>query len=120
MLDLVPAVIGAVGLVAAALAAVDGTSADTMVALVRTLVSAAFIGAISNSMLLGHWYLVQPGLPRSLLNEMVTALFWLWPLEVLAMLLPIGMVSVLTGDVMMVGVGRSGGRGRRARSPRWG
>jgi hypothetical protein len=98
-LDLVPAVIGAVGLVAAAVASVDGSTADTAVALLRTLVSAAFLGAISNAMLLGHWYLVQPGLPRSLLNEMVTALLWLWPIEVAAMLLPPGMVSVLAGDV---------------------
>jgi hypothetical protein len=102
-LDLLPAVVGAVGLVAAALASVDGgassSTADTAVALFRTFVSAAFIGAISNAMLLGHWYLVQPGLPRSLLNEMVTALLWLWPLEVVAMLLPTGMISVLDGTV---------------------
>jgi hypothetical protein len=63
------------------------------------LVGAAFIGAISDGMLLGHWYLVQPGLPRQLLNEMVDAIAWLWPFEVLAMLLPIGMISVWTGAV---------------------
>ncbi|MFT7325696.1 MAG: hypothetical protein ACI88S_000103, partial [Ilumatobacter sp.] len=59
----------------------------------------AFIGAISDGMLLGHWYLVQPGLPRKLLNEMVTALMWLWPLEVGALLLPTGMISVWLGTV---------------------
>jgi hypothetical protein len=94
-LDLVPAVIGAVGLVAAALDA----GGNTTVALLRTLIGAAFIGAVSDAMLLGHWYLVQPGLPRKLLNEMVTALGWLWPLEVAALLLPVGMLSVLTGTV---------------------
>ena len=94
-LDLVPAVVGAVGLVAAAIDA----GGSTAVALVRTLVGAAFIGSISDGMLLGHWYLVQPGLPRRLLNEMVTALGWLWPLEVGALLLPTGMISVWTGAI---------------------
>lgn len=95
VLDLVPVVIGMVGLVAAAFDA----GGNTAVALLRTLIGAAFIGAISDGMLLGHWYLVQPGLPRRLLNEMVTALGWLWPLEVGALLLPTGMISVWSGDV---------------------
>lgn len=95
VLDLVPALIGAVGLIAAALDA----GGNTAVALLRTLIGAAFIGAISDGMLLGHWYLVQPGLPRKLLNEMVTALGWLWPLEVGALLLPVGMISVWNGSV---------------------
>ncbi|MGK0276153.1 MAG: hypothetical protein ACI9N0_002541 [Ilumatobacter sp.] len=99
-LDLVPAAIGFVGLIAAAIDATDGASFATLtVALLRTLIGAAFIGAISDGMLLGHWYLVQPGLPRKLLNEMVTALIWLWPLEVGALLLPTGMISVWLGTV---------------------
>jgi hypothetical protein len=95
VLDLVPALIGAVGLVAAAVDA----GGDTAVAIIRTLVGAAFLGAITDAMLLGHWYLVQPGLPRKLLNEIVTAVAWLWPAEVVAMLLPTGMIAVLTGEV---------------------
>ena len=95
ILDLVPAIIGAVGLVAAAMDA----GGDVWVALARTLVGAAFIGAISDAMLLGHWYLTQPGLPRKLLNELVDALAWLWPAEVLVMLLPTGMIAVLNGTV---------------------
>jgi hypothetical protein len=95
VLDLVPAVIGVVGLIAASFDA----GGNTAVALLRTLIGAAFIGAISDGMLLGHWYLVQPGLPRKLLNEMVNALVWLWPLEVIALLLPTGMISVWSGDV---------------------
>ncbi|MEM9749268.1 MAG: hypothetical protein AAF945_21470 [Actinomycetota bacterium] len=99
-LDVIPAIIGAVGLVAAAVdATVDAGAGDVTVAILRTLVGAAFIGAISDGMLLGHWYLVQPGLPRKLLNEMVTALAWLWPLEVAVLLLPTGMLSVLSGDI---------------------
>ena len=94
-LDLVPVVIGVVGLVAAGL----DSGGNTAVALLRTLIGAAFIGAVSDAMLLGHWYLVQPGLPRRLLNEIVSALGWLWPLEVGALLLPTGMISVWTGAV---------------------
>lgn len=94
-LDLVPVAIGTVGLV---IAAVDA-GGNTAVALIRTLVGAAFLGAVSDAMLLGHWYLVQPGLPRRLLNELVAALGWVWPLEVAALLLPTGMVSVLNGSV---------------------
>lgn len=95
VLDLVPVAFGVVGLLAAAVDA----GGDTWVAIARTLVGAAFIGALSDAMLLGHWYLTQPGLPRVLLNEMVGVLAWLWPLQVLVMLLPTGMIAVLTGEV---------------------
>ena len=94
-LDLVPVAIGVVGLVAAALDA----GGNPVVSLVRTLAGAAFLGAITDAMLLGHWYLVQPGLPRSLLDELVDAVGWVWPIEVVALLLPVGMVSVWTGAV---------------------
>jgi hypothetical protein len=95
VLHLVPALIGTVGLIAVAL----DTGGNTGVALARTLVGAAFLGALSDSMLLGHWYLTQPGLPRQLINEIVNALAWLWPLELLVLLLPTGMLAVLTGAV---------------------
>ena len=95
MLDLVPALIGAVGLVAAALDA----GGNPAVSILRTLAGAAFLGAVTDAMLLGHWYLVQPGLPRGLLDELVDALGWVWPIEVVALLLPTGMVSVWTGAV---------------------
>lgn len=99
VLDLVPAGIGAVGLVFAAVAAADGGDASVWVSLARTLVGAAFLGAVTDAMLLGHWYLVQPGLPRRLLNEIVTALGWLWPFQVAVMLLPPGMLSVFAGTI---------------------
>jgi hypothetical protein len=95
VLDLVPVVFGTIGLVAASLDA----GGNTAVALARTLVGAAFLGALSDAMLLGHWYLTQPGLPRKLINEIVNALAWLWPLELLVMLLPTGMIAVLAGTV---------------------
>jgi hypothetical protein len=95
ILDLVPVAFGVIGLLAAAVDA----GGNTWVAIARTLVGAAFIGALSDAMLLGHWYLTQPGLPRVLLNELVGVLAWLWPLQVLVMLLPTGMIAVLTGSV---------------------
>jgi hypothetical protein len=95
VLDLVPVFIGTIGLIAAAIDA----GGNPPVAIARTLVGAAFIGALSDAMLLGHWYLTQPGLPRVLLNEMVSALKWLWPAEVFVMLLPTGMIAVLNGTV---------------------
>jgi hypothetical protein len=95
VLHLVPGLIGTVGLIAVAL----DTGGNAGVALARTLVGAAFLGALSDSMLLGHWYLTQPGLPRQLINEIVNALAWLWPLELIVLLLPTGMIAVLTGAV---------------------
>jgi len=100
VLDLAPALVGAVGLVAAALdAVVDGGAYDAALSIARTLVGAAFLGVVTDAMLLGHWYLVQPGLPRRLLNELVGALGWVWPFEVALLLLPTGMVSVWTGSI---------------------
>jgi hypothetical protein len=99
-LDLVAPAIGVVGLVAAGVDAAPGGGArDVFVSVLRVLAGAAFLGAVTDAMLLGHWYLVQPGLPRRHLNELVRALGIVWPIEVVALLLPIGMVSVWTGSV---------------------
>jgi hypothetical protein len=94
-LDLVAPIAGAIGLIAAGLDA----GGNDVVAVVRTLVGAAFLGSITDAMLLGHWYLVQPGLPRGLLNELVSVTKYLLPLEVAALLLPTGMISVIDGQV---------------------
>ena len=96
--DLVAPVIGLVGLVSAALDAASGAG-DTTVSLLRVVVGTFFLGAVSDAMLLGHWYLVQPGLPRSILGELVTALRWITPVEIAVMLLPTGMVSVINGSI---------------------
>lgn len=95
VLDLVAPVVAIPGLIAAAVDA----GGNTAVSLVRILVGAAFLGAVTDAMLLGHWYLVQPGLPRRHLNELVRALGFLWPFEVVAMLLPVGMFAVFSGSV---------------------
>ena len=97
-LDLIAPFIGVPGVVAGAIAAADGAS-STLVAVLRIIVGTAFLGAVSDAMLLGHWYLVPPGMPRKLLNELTTAVIWTWPIEVAVLLLPTGMVSVLNGTI---------------------
>jgi hypothetical protein len=94
-LDLVAPVIGAIGLIAAGFAAGD----PVWLSVSRTLVGAAFLGAVTDAMLLGHWYLVQPGLPRAPLLELVKWVQWLCVPEVVLLLVPVGMVSVLNGTI---------------------
>jgi hypothetical protein len=94
-LDLIAPALGVVGLVAAGLAA----GGNDVLAVARTVAGAAFLGAVTDAMLLGHWYLVQPGLPRRLLNELVNWVAWTWPVEVALLLVPTGMISVLNGSV---------------------
>jgi hypothetical protein len=94
-LDLVAPAIGAVGLVAGALDA----GGNELVSLLRVVAGAAFLGAVTDGMLLGHWYLVQPGLPRGPLLELVRWTAIIWPIEVGALLLPTGMLSVLSGEI---------------------
>ncbi len=98
-LDLVAPAIGVVGLVAAGIDASTGGAGNMAVSLLRTFSGALFLGAVTDAMLLGHWYLVQPGLPRRHLNDLVRALGWVWPIEVVALLLPTGMFAVFTGAV---------------------
>ncbi len=95
LLDLLAPVLAVPGLAAAAVDA----GGHTAVSLLRIFVGAAFLGAVTDAMLLGHWYLVQPGLPRRHLNDLVRALAFVWPVEVVSMLLPLGMFSVFSGKV---------------------
>ena len=46
---------------------------------------ACFLGAVSDAMLLGHWYLVQPGLGRDPIRELVKAVAVLWPFELVVL-----------------------------------
>ena len=94
-LDLVAPVLGLVGLVAAGVDAGD----PALLAVARTLVGALFLGAVTSAMLLGHWYLVQPGLARGPLLELVAWTGLVWPFELLVLLWPTGMVSVLNGSI---------------------
>lgn len=94
-LDLIGPAFGFMGLVAAGLNAGD----PAWLQLSRVLVGAVFLGAVSDAMLLGHWYLVQPGLGRGPLNELVKWTGITWLPEVILLLLPTGMLSVLSGTI---------------------
>jgi hypothetical protein len=87
--------IGVVGLIAAGINAGDPAA----LSIARALVGAAFLGAVTDAMLLGHWYLVQPGLPRAPILELVRWTAAMWPLELIVLLWPTGMVSVLNGSI---------------------
>jgi hypothetical protein len=87
--------VGIIGLVAAGISGGGNEVLQTA----RILVGAAFLGSVTDAMLLGHWYLVQPGLRREPLLEQVSWLGKLWPLEVGLLIVPTGMISVLTGKI---------------------
>ena len=95
ILDLVAPAIGVVGLVAAGVAAGE----PMLLSVARVAIGAAFLGAVTDAMLLGHWYLVQPGMPRGPLLELIRLLAFVWPFEVLVMLWPVGMLSVIDGTI---------------------
>lgn len=94
-LDLIAPAVGLIGVVAGGLDAGDPAA----LAVARTVVGAFFLGAVTDAMLLGHWYLVQPGLARGPLLELVRWTGLLWLPELLVMLWPTGMGSVLSGTI---------------------
>jgi hypothetical protein len=94
-LDLIAPVFGAVGLLAAA----QFAGGPYLLVAARLMVGAVFLGSVSDAMLLGHWYLVQPGLPREPLKELVVWTAVAWPFEIAVFLWPTGMVQVLDGVI---------------------
>jgi hypothetical protein len=99
ILDLIAPALGLVGLIAGGWAAAPTGGLDGVLSIARTIVGALFLGAVSDAMLLGHWYLVQPGLSRKPIGELNDWLLKLWPVEVLLLLVPTGMVSVINGTI---------------------
>jgi hypothetical protein len=93
--DLVAPIAGAVGLLGAA----EVLGGDFALAGARLLAGAVFLGSVTDSMLLGHWYLVQPGLSRAPLREMIRLSAFAWPVDVVLLLVPPGMISVLDGSI---------------------
>lgn len=95
VLDLIPPIFGVIACVAGGIDAAD----PALLGVARIVVGAFFLGAVSDAMLLGHWYLVQPGLGRAPLNELVRWSTALWPFELIVLLIPTGMISVLNGTI---------------------
>jgi hypothetical protein len=94
-LDLVAPVFGIAGLLAASVFA----GGPYALAAARLVVGAAFLGSVTDAMLLGHWYLVQPGLGRGPVKELVRWTAIVWPFELAVFLWPIGMVQVFNGTI---------------------
>jgi hypothetical protein len=95
VLDVFAPILGALALLAAA----QFAGGPYLLAAARLLVGAAFLGSVSDAMLLGHWYLVQPGLQREPVKELVRWTAIMWPIELLVFLWPVGMVQVLNGSI---------------------
>lgn len=94
-LDLIAPIVGFIGVVGAGFAAGDPVWLQTA----RLVIGALFLGAVSDAMLLGHWYLVQPGMSRAPLLELVKWTGLLWVPEVVLLLVPTGMWSSLDGTI---------------------
>jgi len=94
-LDLIAPVVGFIGVIAAGLEA----GGPAWLSVARFVTGALFLGCVTDAMLLGHWYLVQPGLARGALLEMVRWTMWLWIPEVALLLVPTGMVSAINGTI---------------------
>ncbi len=94
-LDLVTALVGLLAVLFGSISAGDPVA----LSIARAMSGALFLGVVTDAMLLGHWYLVQPGLARGPLIEQVRWLALLWLPETVVMLWPTGMVSVLNGDI---------------------
>ncbi len=94
-LDLLAPAVGLIGLLVAAADA----GGPLALSIARVVIGALFLGAVTDAMLLGHWYLVQPGLERQPIHELVRWTGALWLPELLVLLWPTGMVSVLNGNI---------------------
>lgn len=81
--------LGMVGLVAVGFQA-DGSVA---LAVARLVIGALFLGAVTDTMLLGHWYLVQPGMPRAPLIELIIWAGSLSLADAALWLVPTGLLS---------------------------
>ena len=95
VLDLVSAAAGLVALLGAA----DVLGGPYALSAARLVIGAVFLGLVTDAMLLGHWYLVQPGLGREPLREMVRLAAIAWPIQIAVLLVPTGMVSVMSGAI---------------------
>jgi hypothetical protein len=95
VLDVIAPAAGIVGLFAAA----QFAGGPYLLAVARLVVGAVFLGSVSDAMLLGHWYLVQPGLPRGPVKELVAWTAAAWPFEIAVFLWPTGMLQVVNGVI---------------------
>jgi len=65
----------------------------------RFLVGGALLGGVTSAMLLGHWYLVQPGLTRKPIAQMCVASMFILALDIALWLVPVSMINVIDGSI---------------------
>jgi len=94
-LDLLAPAFGTIAILLGAIHA-DGPA---WLSILRILAGAVFLGVISDAMLLGHWYLVQPGLARAPILELVRYTTYAWFPHAIVFMLPTGMWSVFNGTI---------------------
>ena len=97
LLDIWAPSFGLVGLVGAGFE----TEGSVALAVVRVIVGALFLGAVTDTMLLGHWYLVQPGMSRSPLTELIVWGGVLCLADAAVWLLPTGLLSAGTDSLLV-------------------
>ena len=91
--------VAGIGAIAAGAMAWGGGPLGTIVAFGQDLLLAAATGGVFVAMILGHWYLVQPGLERGPVKDLVRWSAIVWPFEIAVFLWPTGMVQVLNGVI---------------------
>lgn len=94
-LDLVAAVVGLV----AVLGGVHAAGGPVALANARMLLGAATLGGLTFTMVFSHRLLAKPYLGREPFETATNGLLAVWPFELLVMVLPTGMISVLTGAI---------------------
>ncbi len=60
----------AAGIAVAAVVTIGTGSEISAIGLVRALLNAAFVGAVTDAMILGHWYLIDPKLPKRAIERL--------------------------------------------------
>ncbi len=65
----------------------------------RALSGALVLGGVTTAMLLGHWYLVQPGLSRRPIEELTNYAIVFVVFNIIFWLIPPSMLDVFTGEV---------------------
>jgi hypothetical protein len=91
--DLLGSVAAAACAVAAGVIAGGGA-----LSIVRAVVGAAFLGAVTTGMIVGHWYLVDTSLPRTVIRRVDWVFIGAAVAEVFVLLAPRGMVGELSGS----------------------
>jgi hypothetical protein len=93
-----PADLVAVGAAAMCAVAAGVIAGGGALSIVRAVVGAAFLGAVTTGMIVGHWYLVDTTLPRAVIRRVNWVFLGAAVAEAGVLLAPRGMVRELWGS----------------------